>query len=332
MTTSGQATWSPAVTDMVTQSLRNLGVIAENEQPTGEMYADGVTKLNGIVAAAQAEGLHVWTEEEAILFPQVGVPKYVIGGPTASLNAHTSDADTWIELQLAQSYLAGSTVLALQTITGTNLAGLAQLPLVGDSFGVVLNSGLTFWTTVDAVGASTVTIHDPLPASGASQGAWCFDYTTPIVRPLKVPGARLLQLNGLIDTEMTIMSRQEYQQLPNKMAPGTPTQWFYSPRRDQGLFYIWPVPVTTMWAIRFTWYRPLQDFFLPTNTQDFPQEWTNPLIWRLSKDWMGVFDTPPPRQQLIIAQDDYYWNLASNYDRESEPVIFGMDWTATGDY
>jgi hypothetical protein len=34
--------------------------------------------------------------------------------------------------------------------------------------------------------------------------------------------------------------------------------------------------VTSAWAVRFTWYRSLQDFIDPTNTADFPQEWAAP--------------------------------------------------------
>lgn len=325
MTTSGLSTFNPAVTLLIAQAHRQLGVIAEDEEMTAGMYSTGIFQLNSIVAAAQAIGLHVWTEEEAILFPQVGVAKYVIGGPTAALNAHTSDADSWLQLTLAAPAAGGATSIVVQLATGV---------LAGDNIGIILNDGTTFWTTVNgAPVGQAITLTAPLPASGASVGAFALDYATPIVRPLKVPNARLRYLGGSgtpsnpNETPMTIMSRQEYMDLPNKLSPGTPTQWFYSPQRDSGFFYIWPVPVTTAWAIRFTWYRPLQDFFLPGNTMDFPQEWVAPLMWRLAADLMGIYSTPPARQQYIMAQAAQYGDLAETYDRESEPVQFGMDWT-----
>lgn len=325
MTTSGQATFNPAVTLLIAQSLRQLGVIAEDENPSAGMYATGIFQLNSIVAAAQAIGLHVWTEEEAILFPQVGVAKYVIGGPTPALNAHTSDADSWLQLILAANAAGGATSIVVQLADGV---------LAGDNIGIILNNGATFWTTVSGAPAGeTIALTDPLPASGASVGAFALDYVDAIVRPLKVPGTRLRYLGGNgtpnnpNETPMTIMSRQEYMDLPNKLSPGTPTQWFYSPQRDSGLFYIWPVPVTTAWAIRFTWYRPLQDFFLPGNTMDFPQEWVAPLMWTLAKDLMGIYSTPPARQAYINQQAAQYLDLTESYDRESEPISFGMDWT-----
>lgn len=325
MTVSGSSAWNPAVTLMVAQSLRNLGVIAEDENPTGGMMSTAVLQLNSIVAAAQATGLHVWTEEEAILFPQVGVAKYIIGGPTLALNANTADADSWVQLTLSANAAGGATAIQVESIVGV---------LAGDNIGIILNSGATFWTTVNGAPAgSAITLATALPSSGASSGAFALDYVTPIVRPLKVPNARLRYLGGNgapsnpNETPMTIMSRQEYMDLPNKLSPGTPTQWFYSPQRDSGLFYIWPVPVTTAWAIRFTWYRPLQDFFLPGNTMDFPQEWFAPLMWNLSRDLMGIYGTPVARQQYINAQASAYGDLAISYDRESEPVSFGLDWT-----
>lgn len=324
MATSGQADWNPAVTLMVKDILQNLGAIAEDETPTAGMYAGTIFKLNMIVAAAQAIGAHVWTEEEAILFPQVGVARYVIGGPTLALNAHTSDSEAWLQLTLAANAAGGATAIIVESALGV---------LPGDSIGVIVNDGSTFWTTVSgSPSGSTISLADPLPATGASVGAFALDYAVPIVRPLKVPAARLRYLGGNgtpnnpNETPMTIMSRQEYMDTPNKLSPGTPTQWFYSPQRDSGLFYIWPVPVTTAWAIRFTWYRPLQDFFLPGNTMDFPQEWVAPLTWTCARDLMGVYSTPPARQAYINQQAALYGDLAISYDRESEPIQFGISW------
>lgn len=360
MTVSGSSAWNPAVTSMVAQSLRNLGVIAEDENPTAGMYSTAVFQLNSIVAAAQATGLHVWTEEEGILFPQVGVPKYTIAGATP--DAHTADADLWLQLTLTANVAAGAYIIDVNERDGV---------LAGDNIGVILTNGYTFWTTVAGSydplldsggnillddqghilyaneslkgtpvgsGPGAIPLEDFIPAAGASVGAFVLDYTDNLVRPLKVPNARLLYLGGNgapanpNETPMTIMSRQEYMDLPNKRSQGAPKQWFYSPQRDSGFFYIWPVPVTTAWAIRFTWYRPLQDFFLPGNTMDFPQEWFAPLMWNLSRDLMGIYSTPPARQQYIMNQAAQYGDLAVSYDRESEPIQFGMDWaTANND-
>ena len=318
MTTSGSSAWNPAVTDLITQALGQLGVIAEDEAPTADMYGKAIFQLNAIVTAAQATGLHVWTEEEGILFLQAGQVRYEIGGP--GTNGNTADANQWTELTLTASAVAGATAIVVASITGV---------LANDNIGIVLDSGTIFWTTVSGTPTgSTIILASALPSS-ASSGNFALDYTTAISRPLKIPAARLLTLNGLNETPMEVMSRQEYMDTPNKLAPGTPTQWFYTPQVDRGILYVWPAPVVSAWAVRFTWYRPLQNFFNPGDTMDFPQEWVSPLLWNLAFDLMGFFDTPPERQAYIEKQMMKYGDLAISYDRESEPVQFGLDWQTT---
>lgn len=315
--------WNPAVTFIMRQALIKIGAIADDEQPTGPMYQDAMFALNGIVKTAEATGLHVWSEEEAILFVQPGQARYVIGDADPTANAHTSDAEDWLELVLSSNAVEGDTSIiltfALDIVSGTNV-------------GVVLNNGLTFWTTATAAPTGNVVpLASPIPASGASAGGFVLIYQVTIGRPLKVPKARLLTLqatNGsgnFNETPMTIMSRQEYMDTPNKRSPGTPTQWFYSPRRDQGLLYIWPVPERSAWAIRFTWYRSLASLLTPANTLDFPQEWVLPLTWWLAKEIAPDYDCPPARYAMIEKQADAYADLVVSYDRESEPIEFGLE-------
>ena len=318
MTTSGSSTFNPAVTQIVTNVLRHLGVLMEDEQPTGGQYTDVIYVMNTVVAAAQATGLHVWTEDEAILFLQPGQVRYEIGGP--GTNANTSDANDWDRLTLTASAAAAATTITVDTIVGLSS---------GQNIGVILDSGITFWTTISgAPSGSTVTLASALPTA-ASSGNYALVYTTAIVRPLRVPNARLYYLNGGNEIPMVIMSRQEYMDQPNKLSPGSPTQWFYTPQRDRGILYIWPAPNLSFWAVRFTWYRPLQDFFSPGNTMDFPQEWIAPLTWATAKDCISMFDVPPERMQFIMNQAASYGDLATSYDRESEPIQFGMSWDST---
>lgn len=314
MTTSGSYAWNPTLTQIVRQAHLNIGAIQDGEEVSASMFNDAVFVLNGMVKALEATGLHVWAEEEAILFLQPDQAKYVIGG--SGITANTSDADEWIEATLAQPASAGATSIVLED---------ALLILDGMAIGIVLSDGITFWTTVNGSPvADVVTLTDAL--LGATEaGNYALAYTTKIVRPLKVPKARLLTLNGLNETPMTILSRQEYMDLPQKLSPGTPTQWFYSPQRDTGLLYVWPVPETSAWAVRFTWYRPLQDYLSPNNTSDFPQEWITPLMWNLSKELAPSFDVPDAKWAKVKEMADTYAIIATSYDRESEPVQFGLD-------
>lgn len=318
MTVASTSSWNPAVTYIIRQALIKLAVIADDEQPTASQFNDAFFTLNGIVKSMEATGIHVWTEEEAIVFLEPYVVKYTIGGPDPTLNAHASDADEWLELTLTSNVVGGGTVIPVNFTVGVN---------VDDNIGIILNDTTTWWSTVVSISAGeSVTIADAIPSTGASEGNFALVYQEAIQRPLRIPNARLLYLNGLNETPMTIMSRQEYMDQPNKLSPGVPTQWFYSPQRDKGLLYIWPAPQQSAWAIRFTWYRPLADLLAVNNTMDFPQEWILPLVWILANDLLPDYDVPPNRANMIKQQYAIYSDLVVSYDRESEPVSFGMSW------
>jgi hypothetical protein len=207
------------------------------------------------------------------------------------------------------------------SVTLVSAAGISA----GQFFGVVQDSGAVFWTTVNGAPAgNNVALVAPLPG-GASVQNFSFAYTTKIVRPLKVPFARLLTYQSQTEIPMTLLSRQEYEDLPNKSTPGTPTQFFYTPKLVSGEFYPWPSPANSGWGIRFTWYRPIMDLNTPANTVDFPQEWVNAIGWNLAMEVAPEFDVPPPRWAMIQQMAASKLDLVSSWDRESEPVEFQID-------
>lgn len=313
MVTSGTSSFNPAATLIINMAYRKLGAIAEDETPTAGMYSDAAFQLNGLIKEWMATGIHVWTEEEAILFLQQGQYRYLLGGTTTD---NCCDANSYVLAQLSQAANAGANTVTLVTTLGiTN----------GQFFGVVLDSGFVFWTTVSATPAnSTVHLAAPLPGIASPQ-QFAFAYTTKIVRPLKVPNARLLTYQGLEETPMDDMSRQEYMDQPNKANLGTPTQFFYAPKLVSGEMYVWPNVQQGIWGQRFTWYRPLQDINSPANTADFPQEWVNTLGWNLAKEMGPEFDVPPNRWAIILQQAKEKLDMVTNWDRESEPILFQLD-------
>lgn len=325
MTTSGVSNWNPVLLEIIKQMLLNVGAIQEGEEPSAAMYESGVFQLNAMVKSIEAAGAHVWTEEEGILFLEPFQARYVIGAPAPTANAHTSDAEDWIRVTLTAPSALGASHIQVSTADGLLL-------LAGMNIGVVDNDNLTEWFEVSGTPVAGLVQLSGALLVGADVGNYALAYTDDIVRPLKVPRCRLLTLQSLTTTPMTVLSRQEYEDLPNKGgAPGSggngvPTQFFYSPRRDRGLLYVWPTPNFSNWAVRLTWYRPLQDYLIPTNTSDFPQEWVNPLIWNLSKETAPGYGVPEPTWQRIVTMADTYAMMVVDYDRESEPIQFGMDW------
>lgn len=332
MTSSGSIAFNPSVTQLITEAFRDCDIIAEDESPTADQYTSAIFKLNSIVAGLQGTGIHVWAESEAIVFLEPYQKRYVLGAPSPTPSANSADADSWIQAYVAQQQIAGATTLQL-----VSAAGVVQ----GDNLGVVVNSGNAgtfFWTTVAAAPVGNlVTLASPLPA-GVSSNAIVTDYPAggQINRPLKVPSVRLLTFGqspsisqpnrtGNIETPMTRLSRQQYEDLPQKDSPGVPTQFYYSPQRDRGWLYVWPVALLPIYAARITWYRPLQDFFAPNNTMDFPQEWAAPLRYLLSDELKLSYSVPEPRATRIEKKALEWTTIISGWDRDSEDVQFGMD-------
>lgn len=308
---------NPVAADIITTAYQICGIINELETPTDGQFKMAMTALNSIMKQLEQTGLHVWTEEEAILFLQPLQARYLIGGVTTD---HCCDANSYVLSTLAQAASAGDTTVTLELATGFE---------DGDQFGVLTDTGYNFWTTINGDPVdNVVTMAEPLPAN-ASAGVYCYAYETNIVRPLRIPFSRRLAFPGFITTPLLMMSRQEYFNLPNQFSTGTPTQSYYNPARDQGEFYVWPVPnvgsLQNSNAMRFTWYRPLQDFLTVDNTADLPSEWTNCLQWSLAGELAPRFSVPAERLAMIMQRAAGMLELAEGWDREPEDVYFGLD-------
>lgn len=325
-TTSGTAVYNPQATKIITRAFRIMATINDEENPTGAQMQEGLDALNAMMKELEATGIHVWTEEEAILFLQRYQVRYLLGGPPNNPSPdHCADANSWELTSLLLNALPGDT-----SVQVVNPAGIA----VGDYFGVVTNTGIAFWTTVKAEpSGNTVPLVAPIPADGTSNaGNFCFAYETNIVRPLRVPFARRLQYsttnvpgNGIITPLTPMMSRQDYFNLPNPQNPGTVTQAYYNPARDQGEMYVWNAPATAANGLRFTYYRPLQDFLSIDDTADLPQEWVNALMWNLARELGPIYSVSAPRWQLITQQADVKLELVKGWDREDQSVYFGRN-------
>lgn len=321
-TSSGTDVFNPAVTFMITSAYRKLGVINDEEEPTAGQMNDAMFAANSLIKEWMASGIHVWTEQEAILFHQPGQDIYTLGPGSTD---HATDANSWILNQVFTTGFTGD-----GTITLSNNLGI----IPGMNIGIVLDSGPTFWTTVNGgPTGNVIPLFNPLP-SQASAGANVFIYQNPITRPLLIPSSRRVLMiaqsplsnNPLNFNEnpMQRFSRKEYMDLPNKRNPGTPTAFFYSPQLNNGLYYIWPVAQNSFTASRFTWYRPLQDFSSISNTGDFPQEWINTFVWNLAKELGLDYSVPAQRLAFIVEMAASKLEAAQGWDRESEPVRFIM--------
>src|ERR1700689_1586399 len=174
ITTSGTFSATPSVINLLNAALRIAQVIGAEETATGAQLQNGLDAMAAMCKAWQASGIHVWCEEEGILFLQPGQTLYQIGAGSPD---HVTLWDSLVQTSLIANAAASVTTIQVNSIAGIN---------AGDSIGIQLNAGTNFWTTVNgAPSGSTVTLSVGLP-SAANAGELVFDYTVPLYRPLRV--------------------------------------------------------------------------------------------------------------------------------------------------
>lgn len=313
MTSSGVTTYNPTALSIIKRAFRLLRVTRQGETPGPNLTAEAFEALNELIKHWQATGIHVWTTLEAILFLQPLQASYEIGPGTAD---HCCAEDDHVLMEATSGAVSGATSIVVDTTVGV---------ADNDKFGVTLADGTIQWTQVNGTPTATTITFDNALTGTVDAGAFCFAYTTDLVRPLKIPDARRHQFSGLIDTTMTVLSHLDYQQQPQKLNPGVPTQWFYQPTLNRGTMKVWPAPVNVQSAIRFTYYRPLEIFVTNGNTANLPEEWSMCLAYNLAMVLAPEYDLKPARIATLGTMSQTMLNDMKMFDREPEPVLFQVD-------
>ncbi len=106
-------------------------------------------------------------------------------------------------------------------------------------------------------------------------------------RALRVTNCRYRNILSGNEIPMTMFSRQEYLDQPNKTtSPSIPVNFYFDPKVDDGTLYLWPCPSTAtavQYDVRYDYIRFL-DIMTETNqTIDIPQQWAEPIAYNLAK-------------------------------------------------
>lgn len=334
-TTTGTYSSNLNTYQIIAGALRLLGVIQAGEIVEAEEYEDALESLNALTKHLQAGGIHVWSEIDAMLFLNANQERYVISGSPSFSNesdvlSHFTPTVGFAQTALTTTITSGATSFIADS--NFNFA-------FNNWAGVWCDDGVTRWAQVESVVGNEVFLQSAIDGAAAS-GARICNYQHDLVRPLKVPAARRYEFaqggQVAIEIPLMIMSRIDYANTPNKTVPGTVTQFFYDPSLNAGTqdaysptpgmsqFFVWPAPSDNNSAVRFTAQRPLQDFSTQANYADLPQEWISTLRYGLAIELAPEYDCNPQRFEMISAV--YQQKLAVNmgWDREPEPVMFGV--------
>lgn len=108
-------------------------------------------------------------------------------------------------------------------------------------------------------------------------------YTLTSQKPHRIAASRWRNTSGT-DLPMTLMTREEYFDLPVKTATGLPTMYYVDYQRSVPVLYIWPVPssVTTE-TIQLTSFRRFEDVTSLDEDIDIRQEHFEGVAYNLAK-------------------------------------------------
>ena len=158
------------------------------------------------------------------------------------------------------------------------------------------------WTTVSgAPSGTTVTLATGL-ASAASSGNYVYCYQTKIMRPIHVLNAYRTNLVSNSDTEIDVVSKEDYDRLGVKSSEGTVNQIVYDPQLDNGVAYFYPRFVDGKSIIKLSFQRPFEDFDAANDTPDFPQNWYLALCYALAVILAPTYGLPVQDRAALKAE------------------------------
>jgi hypothetical protein len=304
MATSDSYNYNLSGTMIITEALELIGVAGVGQTISAEDQATALRTLNLMVKAWQAEGIGLWKNVEASLFPSYLGYAYDIG-PTGD-NCSTAAYKT--ETSVAAS--SGDSTITVDS--DDNITN-------GDYIGVELDDKTLQWTTVNGVpAANVVTLTDALTDDVAIDNH-VYNYTTKVQRPTELIEARKVSSQNY-ETPLTIISRDEYMKFSNKSSTASATEIYYNPLLTNGKMLVWPACTNVKEYIKFTARIPIEDFDVATNDPDFPQEWLLALSWNLAVLIAPKFGKPA--DNVLIMGAAGMLQSAKDFDHENASVYF----------
>lgn len=308
MALSGSIDFNQTRNTIINDALVLCGVIEAGASPLASATAGAARQLNRMLKSWMADGIQLWRQDECVLHLAAGTASYSIG--TGGSHA-TTDADA-VKTELASAGSASDTSLTVDSISGISN---------GDNIGIVLDDGTIDWTTVNgAPSGTTVVITDGL-SSAAAVDNHVYAYTSKIDRPLRMFNPRRRGADGN-DVPITMISRQEYFDLPNKTNQGPPVQCYYDPQLTTGTLYAWQTPDSADDRLFFTCHIPLNDFDSSSDNPDVPVEWLDAMVWGLADRLIPAYGVPDNMANRITIRAVQLYEQVKDFNVEPVSIFF----------
>ncbi len=178
------------------------------------------------------------------------------------------------------------------------------------------NMGMKLWQTAEK--EITLTASQRTYTLAPSGGDVIMD------RPVFVRTAFRRDSNN-IDTPMTKLAWDDYQDLTNKYNESIPIQFAYLPDIDKGTLYLWPVPSTSAaseYTVIINYVDAIDDVDNFTDDLEVEQQWFLALKWNLAAELINKYDVPVQRAARIERNAFRWLEEAMNTDHESETSMY----------
>jgi len=161
---SGQYRLNLTANDIIVEALELLQAIGDGEAVDGNNYTKAKNSLNMMLKLWEAQGLHLWTDEEYTLFLAKGERVYDFNASSARL----VDAESWHSTQLAADALAAATSISVDSVANA---------AIGKAIGILNASNDLQWTVIERIDGTTLHLKDAL-TTAASADAYVRMYDT----------------------------------------------------------------------------------------------------------------------------------------------------------
>ena len=323
MSVSGVTSYNQTTNQIIQGAFQLIGVTMPGETASTDDYAVGLQFLNLYVKQLQAQGLHLWTETEAYIYPVINQIAYQFGGSSTD---KISDALGSHATTVATAGVASDTTIALVSVSGMS---------VSDNIGIVLDSSTYLWTTISAINTTTnvATLNAALPSS-AGVGNSVFTYTTLSGRALEISSGEFVWNSGAIQ-QMRSLSRKTYFAMPARtQTSGTPLQYYTEKRSNYTKVYLYPMPSALNCRIQVTYKRIIDNFVNTNDIADFPNEWLLALIYGLATVISPIYGFASSSSYTnVVNMAQMYMDLIRGFDQENNANLRIRPYIADyGDY
>ncbi|MDH5426182.1 MAG: hypothetical protein OEY29_14430 [Gammaproteobacteria bacterium] len=298
MSTSNSYNYTQDRDTIIRSAFEIVGVAVQGESLDSDDITIANRVLNVMLKAFIIHGLQTWKRKTYVVTPLVlNQEFYEFGAHTVSVSGAGT---TGTVSHQNHGYSTGDTV----TVTGATDTDFN----VTDASITVTDTNTYTYTAGGAVSTTeSVTLIS--------------NYGVNIARP-----ERLLEVNRINSnnrSEMTVLSQNEYRNLPNLTTTGTPIQYHYERRTGAGRMYIWPVADATSVSddtIELVYQSQIEDMDASTDDLDMPPEWLEPVIWGLADRLAQRYGMKGSERDRLQAKAEYMIKLAKDYDYEDGSV------------